>query len=66
MENGMDLTPYCGQQAKRYTYRVSNYPDYEGTVLANLYLCGDTVVAGDLTASGETASSRHCAVPESE
>ena len=53
MENGMDLTPYCGQQAKRYTYRVSNYPDYEGTVLANLYLCGDTVVAGDLTASGE-------------
>ena len=34
MENGMDLTPYCGQQAKRYTYRVSNYPDYEGTVLA--------------------------------
>lgn len=52
-ENGMDLAPYCGQHVKRYTYRVSNYSDYEGTVLANLYLCGDTVVAGDLTASGE-------------
>lgn len=52
-ENGLDLTAYCGKRVKRYTYNVLNYPkDAEG-VQANLYLCGDTVIAGDIMASGQ-------------
>ena len=51
-ENGMDLHTYSGQRVKRYTYTVLNYPGQEETVQANLYLCGDTVVAGDIIAPG--------------
>ena len=51
-ENGMDLSAYGGQRAKRYTYTVLNYPGNAESVQANLYLCGDTVVAGDIIAPG--------------
>ena len=46
---GLDLTPYKGQRLKRYTYRVTNYPDFPGEVLADLLIQNeDTVVAGDV------------------
>ena len=51
-KNGMDLSDYCGQRVKRYTYTVLNDPRQSDGVQANLYLCGDTVVAGDITAPG--------------
>lgn len=51
-ENGMDLSAHSGQRVKRYTYTVLNYPGQEETVQANLYLYGDTVVAGDIIAPG--------------
>ncbi len=51
-ENGLDLTAYCGQRIKRYTYTVLNYPEKADGVQANLYLCDDTVVAGDIMAPG--------------
>ena len=51
-ENGMDLSAYSGQRVKRYTYTVLNYPAQAENVQANLYLCGDTVVAGDIIAPG--------------
>lgn len=52
-ENGLDLTAYCGKRVKRYTYSVLNYPGGAEGVQANLYLCGDTVIAGDIMASGQ-------------
>lgn len=52
-ENGLDLTDYCGKRVKRYTYSVLNYPNGVEGVQANLYLCGDTVIAGDIMASGQ-------------
>ena len=51
-ENGMDLSPYCGKRVKRYTYTVLNYPESDKAVQANLYLCGNTVIAGDIMSSG--------------
>ena len=35
----LDLTPYAGKRAKRWTYNIKNYPGYEGdsgTVQANI------------------------------
>ena len=51
-ENGMDLSACCGKRVKRYTYAVHNYPGQPEGVQANLYLCGDTVVAGDIFSTG--------------
>ena len=50
---GFDLSLCCGKQVTRYTYTVTNYPDRPDGVQANLYLCEELPVAGDLCCSGE-------------
>lgn len=50
---GFDLSPYCGKRVERFTYTVTNYPGISQGVQANLYLCEDTVVAGDIFCTGE-------------
>ena len=51
-EQGFDFTPYAGMQVKRYSYRVVNYPDYPNDVQADLYLCGDVIIGGDILYCG--------------
>ncbi|MDD6174794.1 MAG: DUF4830 domain-containing protein [Firmicutes bacterium] len=46
-----DLMRYQGRRVKRWTYEVKNYPDYEGTVVANLLICNDTVIGGDIASN---------------
>ena len=53
LEQNFDLTPYAGMQVKRYTYAVTNYPGYPEDVQADLYLCGDVIIAGDILYCGE-------------
>ncbi len=45
---GLDLNKYKGRELMRYTYEVTNYPGYEGRVLANLLIYKNRVVAGDV------------------
>lgn len=45
---GLDLTRYKRKTVTRYTYVVTNYPDYEGTVYANLLIYRGRVVGGDI------------------
>lgn len=46
---GLDLTPYYGKVAVRYTYVVLNYPEpTEETVRANVLCIDDIPVAGDI------------------
>ena len=47
-EQGFDLEKQKGQRVKRYTYVVTNYPDEPEYIRANLFLCKDKVVAGDI------------------
>ena len=48
-EQGLDLMPYRGKRVKRWTYTVKNYPNYDGTVYADLLIENDDlVVAGDV------------------
>ena len=45
---GLDLSEYGGRTVERYTYTVTNYPGYEGTVLANLLIYRGRVIGGDI------------------
>ncbi len=45
---GLNLTRYRGKEVTRYTFRVTNYPNYEGTVYANVLVYRKTVIGGDI------------------
>lgn len=48
---GFDLSKYKNRDMKRFTYRVTNYPDYEGTVFCNLLVYKNRVVGADICSS---------------
>jgi len=48
---GLDLSRYAKCDMTRYTYVVTNYPDYGGTVYANMLIYKNTVVAGDISSA---------------
>ena len=48
---GLDLSKYKGKTATRYTYEITNYPDYEGTVFANIIVYKNRVIGGDVCSS---------------
>lgn len=52
MEQGFDLEACCGKQVSRYTYTVTNYPGRAEGVQANLYVCEEAPVAGDILCAG--------------
>ncbi len=45
---GFDLTRYCGQRVKRYTYEIINYPTGESGVQASLLICKNKVIGGQV------------------
>ena len=49
---GFDLSTCCGKQVARYTYTVLNYPNRPEGIQANLYLCEEKPVAGDILCAG--------------
>lgn len=53
LEQGFDLAPYAGMQVTRYSYAVQNYPGFPDQVQADLYLCGDTIIGGDILYYGD-------------
>lgn len=53
-EQGLDLSKYKRKQVTRYTFRVTNYEGYEGTVYANVLVYRNRVVGGDLCSADVT------------
>lgn len=45
---GLDLSKYKKKELTRYTFVVTNYPNYEGTVYANVLVYRNKVVGGDI------------------
>ncbi len=45
---GFDLTKFHRKSVMRYTYRITNYPDYDGEVLASLLVWKHRVIGGDV------------------
>lgn len=52
LAQGFDLTPCCGKKVSRFTYAVTNFPGRGQGVQANLYVCEDAPVAGDILCPG--------------
>jgi len=48
---GLDLLKFKGREVERYTYKVTNYPDYDGTVYANIIIYRNRVIGGDICSS---------------
>ena len=45
---GLNLEKYKNKTVTRYTYVVTNYPDYDGTVYFNMLVYKDRVIGGDV------------------
>lgn len=45
---GLDLSKLKKKELTRYTFEVTNYADYEGTVYANVLVYRNRVVGGDI------------------
>lgn len=54
LNQGLDLSKYRGKEVTRYTFKVTNYPDYKGTVMANVIVYKNRVIGGDLCSSDVT------------
>ena len=62
---GFDLSACCGKQVTRYTYTVTNYPGRAQGVQANLYICEERPVAGDIFCAGADGFQEGLAFPKS-
>jgi len=51
-EQGFDLSAYIGRDVIRYSYAVRNYPGRTEDIQADLYLCEDLIIAGDILCCG--------------
>ena len=50
-KQGLDLSSYSNRTVERYTYTVTNYQNYEGTVQANLLIFRGRVIGGDISSA---------------
>ena len=50
-EQGLDLSDYKRKEVIRYTYTITNYPEYTGTVNATLLVYRNTVIGGDISSA---------------
>ena len=51
---GLDLTKYKNKNVMRYTYELTNYDDYDGTVYATIIVYRERVIGGDVCSSDVT------------
>lgn len=47
-EQGLNLSKYKNKEVTRYTFSITNYPNYEGTVYANVLVYRNRVIGGDV------------------
>lgn len=66
LTQGFDLAAHCGKQLTRYTFTVTNYPDRPDGVQANLYVCEDAPVAGDILCTGANGFQEGLAFPKTD
>ncbi len=49
--SGFDLSKYAGKTVKKYTFRLTEYPNSEDEVIANLLVHNDRVIGGDISST---------------
>lgn len=65
-QQGLDLTKYSKKTAVRYTYKVTNYPQYNGTVYANIIVYKNRVIAGDICSADAKGFIHTLSMPNQE
>lgn len=53
-EQGLNLTKYKNKEVTRYTFAVTNYEGYNGTVYANVLVYRNRVIGGDICSADVT------------
>ena len=53
-EQGLNLSKFKNKEVMRYTFTVTNYEGYEGTVWANVLVYRNRVIGGDLCSADVT------------
>lgn len=53
LSQGLDLTKYRGKDVVKYTYTVTNFSEYDGTVEINLLIYKNKIVGGDISSADE-------------
>ena len=46
---GFDLKKYRGKEVTRFTFEITNYPDENETVLANVLVSKERIIGGDIS-----------------
>ena len=64
LTQGFDLSDFCGKQVSRITFTVTNYPQHPEGVQANLYLCEEILIAGDILCTGQNGFQVGLTFPE--
>ena len=62
-QQGFPFADFAGATVQRYTYNITNYPDIESGVQANLYLCEDVLIGGDVIFTGQGGFQRDLNYP---
>lgn len=65
LHQGLDLSKYSGKEVTRVTYRVTNYPNYDGEVVADLIIHRDRVIGGDICSADVDGFIKDFTFPES-
>lgn len=65
-KQGLNLSKYKGKTVTRYTYEVTNYPDYDGTVYISLLVYKDKVIGGDVCSADVNGFVHGFEAPESD
>ena len=65
-KEGLDLSKYRGREVTRYSYNVTNYPDYSGKVTASVIVYKHRVVGGDVSSSDVSGFIGTFEYPETE
>jgi len=63
---GLDLSNYKGKTVQRYTYEIKNYPEYSGTVYANIIVYKNRVIGGDICSADVKGFIQGFEMPKSE
>ncbi|MBE6541002.1 MAG: DUF4830 domain-containing protein [Ruminococcaceae bacterium] len=53
-KQGLDLSKYRDREVTRYTFKVKNFSDYNGTVMANVIVYKKKVIGGDICSTDVT------------
>jgi len=63
-QQGLDLSKYKGRDVMRYTYEITNYPNHAGKVLANVIVCKNRVIGGDICSTDISGFIHGFALPQ--